>query len=142
MKSDRKALDVFRSVMETEETFYVRIAALELPCHLKADPCMRGLIELGTKDKDERVSQRANQISTNRRNEGMGVSPLLLYIVQTSHYFRIILLFILIGLLAPGATQVGMEKMRALSQRRYERQCSLSWAVGARAQSWRGRFSL
>ena len=62
MKSDKKALDVFRSVMETEETFYVRMAALNYLRHLKADPTVRGLIELGTKDKDERVSQRANQI--------------------------------------------------------------------------------
>ena len=65
----KKALDVFRTVMDTEETFYVRMAALHYLRHLKDDGDVRGIIELATKDKDERVSQRATQIlSENKRN--------------------------------------------------------------------------
>ena len=62
MGQGKDALNVFRSVMETEETFYVRMAALNYLRHLKSDDAVRGIIEIATKDKDERVSQRANQI--------------------------------------------------------------------------------
>ncbi|GMV42792.1 MAG: hypothetical protein AMXMBFR64_45080 [Myxococcales bacterium] len=62
MGNAKKSLDVFREVMEKEETFYVRMAALNYLRHLKDDPPIRKIIEAAKNDADERVKQRAEQI--------------------------------------------------------------------------------
>lgn len=62
MGDEKKALDVFQNVMEKEETFYVRLAALNYLRHLKDDPKIKKVIETALKDKDERVQKRAEQI--------------------------------------------------------------------------------
>ena len=62
MGEGKKALTVFTRVMETEETFYVRMAALNYLRHLKDDKQVRAIIEIAAKDRDERVQQRASQI--------------------------------------------------------------------------------
>lgn len=59
---EKKALEVFQNVMEKEETFYVRLAALNYLRHLKDDPKIKKVIEIALKDKDERVQKRAEQI--------------------------------------------------------------------------------
>ena len=58
----KKGLEVFETVMKSEDTFYVRMAALNYLRHLKEDKAVRGIIEAARKDKDERVKQRAEQI--------------------------------------------------------------------------------
>jgi HEAT repeat protein len=62
MGDDKKALDVFTNVMEKEETFYVRMAALNYLRHLKDDPKINKVISAAVNDKDERVKKRAEQI--------------------------------------------------------------------------------
>ena len=62
MGQTKKALDIFRDVMEKEETFYVRMAALNYLRHLKDDAPIHKIIEAAKKDKDERVQKRAEQI--------------------------------------------------------------------------------
>ena len=72
INGNKNALNVFKSVMEEADTFYVRMAALNYLRHLKDDASVRAVIEIGTKDKDERVSQRANQI-LNEQSRGQKV---------------------------------------------------------------------
>ena len=59
---NKEAVAMFKDVMKNEKTFYVRMAALNYLRHLRDDSAVRGIIEMGTKDQDERVAKRANQI--------------------------------------------------------------------------------
>jgi len=74
INGNKQALKVFKSTMEEADTFYVRMAALNYLRHLKDDTAVRGIIEIGTKDKDDRVSQRANQI-LNEQKRGQNIKP-------------------------------------------------------------------
>jgi len=70
MGDGKKALTVFERVMKTEETFYVRMAALNYLRHLKDDKQVRAIIELARQDSDERVKQRATQILAEPSRKG------------------------------------------------------------------------
>ena len=74
INGNKEALKVFKTTMEEADTFYVRMAALNYLRHLKDDTAVRGIIEIGTKDKDDRVSQRANQI-LNEQKRGQNIKP-------------------------------------------------------------------
>jgi len=58
----KTALTVFQDVMKTEDTFYVRMAALNYLRHLKDDPNIAKIIAAAKKDTDERVKKRAEHI--------------------------------------------------------------------------------
>jgi HEAT repeat protein len=70
MGDGKKALTVFERVMKTEETFYVRMAALNYLRHLKDDKQVRGIIEIARQDLDDRVKQRATQILAEPSRKG------------------------------------------------------------------------
>lgn len=53
---------VLRKVFTTEERFYLRMAGVNYLAQLKTLPPAKGLLELATKDKDERVAKRARQV--------------------------------------------------------------------------------
>lgn len=62
MGEGKTALKVFDDVMKKEETFYVRMAALNYLRHLKEDPQINKIITAAKEDQDERVRERAKQI--------------------------------------------------------------------------------
>ena len=59
---DKAGLGVIKSVLEKEERYHIRMAAVNYMSPLKTNDKVRALLESATTDKDERVSRRARQI--------------------------------------------------------------------------------
>jgi hypothetical protein len=58
----KAGLGVIKSVLEKEERYHIRMAAVNYMSPLKTNEKVRALLEAATTDKDERVARRAKQI--------------------------------------------------------------------------------
>ena len=50
------------AVLEKEEKYHIRMAAVNYLTPLKGNEKVRKLLQMGTKDKDERVAKRARDV--------------------------------------------------------------------------------
>jgi HEAT repeat protein len=58
----KKGLSVVKEVLENEEKYHIRMAAVNYMTPLKKNEKVRLLLQLATKDKDERVAKRARDV--------------------------------------------------------------------------------
>ena len=59
---ENKGLPVIKGVITGEEKYHIRMAAVNYLTPLKTNESVRGLLELASKDKDERVAKRARDV--------------------------------------------------------------------------------
>ena len=59
---ENKGLPVIKGVLTGEEKYHIRMAAVNYLTPLKTNEKVRGLLDLATKDKDERVAKRARDV--------------------------------------------------------------------------------
>ena len=59
---DKAGLPVIKTVLEKEEKYHIRMAAVNYMTPLKTNEKVRLLLQVATKDKDERVAKRARDV--------------------------------------------------------------------------------
>ncbi|MFT7621553.1 MAG: hypothetical protein ACI9WU_000717 [Myxococcota bacterium] len=62
LAKEKEGLPVVKKVLETEEKYHIRMAAVNYLTPLKTNEKVRALLEVAGKDKDERVAKRARDV--------------------------------------------------------------------------------